>query len=77
MEALTTLCQDGGREGGLYLVKASQSGGILVSITKNLKQIILGPTLRSYTPACGLLEAGLQDTLTLQVGLIMDREQQD
>ena len=27
----------------------------------------VGPTLRSYAPACGLLEAGLQDTLTLQV----------
>merc|ERR1719340_515189 len=49
VEALSSLCQGGG---GLYLVKATQSGG---------------PTLRSYTPACGLLEAGLQDTLTLQL----------
>ena len=31
------------------------------------KAPFVGPTLRSYTPACGLLEAGLQDTLTLQV----------
>merc|ERR1712210_173723 len=52
VDALSSLCQSGGREGGLYLVKASQSGG---------------PTLRSYAPACGLLEAGLQDTLTLQL----------
>jgi len=52
VDALSSLCQNGGREGGLYLVKASHSGG---------------PTLRSYTPACGLLDAGLQDTLTLQL----------
>merc|ERR1711971_184203 len=52
VDALSSLCQNGGREGGLYMVKASQSGG---------------PTLRSYTAACGLLESGLQDTLTLQL----------
>lgn len=38
---------------GLYLVRASQSSG--------------PGSLRSYSSACGLLEAGLQDSLTLQL----------
>ena len=70
MEALSSLCQGGG---GLYLVKATQSGGNLTSQTLSKENVGLfsGPTLRSYTPACGLLEAGLQDTLTLQVGVAL------
>lgn len=82
VDALSSLCQNGGREGGLYLVKASQSGGMWPTLCGGKVQTILtnmqngateeknppvGPTLRSYAPACGLLEAGLQDTLTLQV----------
>jgi len=39
-------------EGGLYLLKAVQGGG---------------STLRSYTSACGLLESGLQDSITIQL----------
>ena len=34
VDALGSLCQSGGREGGLYLVKASQSGGLWEKLKK-------------------------------------------
>ena len=56
-------------ERGLYLVKFHQPPLHPPASLQVRASQSSGPgSLRSYSSACGLLEAGLQDSLTLQVG---------
>ena len=58
-----------GREGSTWYTPLASPHTTLVSPLQVRASQSSGPgSLRSYSSACGLLEAGLQDSLTLQVG---------